>query len=72
MSVINLRADRLNKGHSIRSLARELGVTEQAIRRLEEGERVHPATAKRIADYFGVQVTDLMPVEPPIREAATG
>lgn len=62
----DLVAARLNSGHSAKSLARELGVHEHAIRRLERGEGVHPATAKKIADFFEVQVTDLMP----LREAA--
>ncbi len=59
---IDLTSERLNKGHSIRSLADELGVHQHAIRRLEAGGSVHPATAKKIADYFGVRVTDLMPM----------
>ncbi len=59
---INLTEARLNKGHSIRSLAAHLGVHQHAIRRLEAGEGIRPATAKTIADYFGCSVTDLMPV----------
>lgn len=59
----NLRTERINSGHSIRGLAKELQIGEHAIRRLEAGEVVHPATAKRVADFFGVRVTDLMPVE---------
>lgn len=62
MSGINLTAERLNRGYSIKGLARELDVHEHAIRRLERGEGgVHPATAKKVADFFGVQVTDLRP-----------
>lgn len=57
--MIDLTAARLNKGHSIRSLAEELDVHQHAIRRLEAGGSVHPATAKKVADYFGVKVTDL-------------
>jgi transcriptional regulator with XRE-family HTH domain len=60
----DLTSARLNAGYSIKSLARELGVHEHAIRRLETGDGVHPATAKKVADKFGVQVTDLMPLEP--------
>lgn len=59
----DLRRERMDRGHSQRSLARELQVGDQAIRRLEDGEAVHPATAKKVADYFGIKVTDLMPVE---------
>lgn len=61
---IDLKALRLNEGYSIKALARELDVHEHAIRRLERGDGgVHPATAKKIADRFDVQVTDLLPVE---------
>lgn len=61
----DLATERLNRGHSIRSLADELGIHQHAIRRLEAGEGVHPATAKKIADYFGCRVTDLMPLDEP-------
>ncbi len=61
--MIDLAAERLNKGHSIRSLADELGVHQHAIRRLESGGSVHPATALKIADYFGCKVTDLLPLD---------
>lgn len=63
MNEINLTAERLNRGHSIRSLAHELGIHQHALRRLEAGEGVHPATAKKVADYFDCKVTDLMPIE---------
>lgn len=63
----DLKPARLNRGHSVKSLARELDIHEHSLRKLENGGGVHPATAKRVADYFGVQVTDLMPIE---REAA--
>lgn len=63
----DLAAARLNAGHTVASLASELGVHRASIARLENAESVHPATAKKIADYFGVRVTDLMPVD---REAA--
>lgn len=59
----DLTSARLNAGYSIKALARELDVHEHAIRRLETGEGVHPATAKKVADKFGVQVTDLMPLD---------
>jgi transcriptional regulator with XRE-family HTH domain len=64
MSAINLAEQRLNAGYSIKALARELGVHEHAIRKLEAGGTIHPANAKKIADKFGVKVTDLMPLDP--------
>jgi transcriptional regulator with XRE-family HTH domain len=60
--MFDLTTARLNAGYSIRGLAVHLGIGEQAVRRLEAGEPVHPATAKKVADFFGVRVTDLMPV----------
>ena len=58
-----LAAARVNRGHSIRSLADTLQLDRRTIQRLEDGLPVHPAKALKVADYFGVQVTDLMPVE---------
>lgn len=63
----NLTEIRLNRGFSIRALADKLDVPEQSIRRLESGAGVHPANAKKIADWAGCTVVDLMPVD---REAA--
>ena len=60
----DLTAARLNSGHSIRSLADQLDVHQHTIRRLEAGESVHPAAAKKVADFFAIQVTDLMPAGP--------
>jgi ribosome-binding protein aMBF1 (putative translation factor) len=60
---VDLERERINRGHSIRSLARELELSEQIIRRLESGETVRPANAKKVADFFGVKVTDLMPLD---------
>lgn len=57
----DLRTERIQRGKSIRGLAAELEVHEASIRRLEAGEGVHLATAKTVADYFGVTVLDVMP-----------
>jgi ribosome-binding protein aMBF1 (putative translation factor) len=60
----DLKSARLNAGLSIRGLAREIDVPEQSIRRFEAGDSgLHPSNAKRIADRFGVQVTDLLRVK---------
>jgi ribosome-binding protein aMBF1 (putative translation factor) len=55
---VNLAAERINRGHSIRSLAVELDVHQHTIRKLEAGESVHPAAAKKVADFIGCKVTD--------------
>lgn len=58
-----LRRWRLNRGLSIRHAAREMGVDPDALARAERGEGVpHPRNAKKIADFYGHQVTDLWPI----------
>lgn len=57
-----LAAARLNAGYSRRGLAEHINVPEQTLRRLEAGDGCTPSYAKRVADFFGVQVTDLMPL----------
>jgi DNA-binding XRE family transcriptional regulator len=63
MTGSELAAARLNAGYSRRGLARHINVPEQTLRRLEQGEGCSPAYAKRVADFFDVQVTDLIRVE---------
>lgn len=59
----DLRAAYENEGFSRRSFAKHLDVHEHTIRRLEQRRGVHPANAKKVADHFGLRVTDLMPEE---------
>lgn len=59
----DIRLACLNRGLSLRGAAREIGVPEQSMRRLANGQGVTPANAKRIADFFEVQVTDVLPLE---------
>lgn len=61
---MNLAAERLNRGLSVAAAAAEIGVHRRTLAALERGETVNPANAKKVADYFGVLVTDLMPLEP--------
>ncbi len=63
LRVGDLQASYLNEGLSRRQFAERIGVPEQSIRRLERGLGIHPANAKKVADYLGVKVTDLLPVE---------
>lgn len=62
-TAFDLTAARINAGLSQRSLAEAVGVGLETVRRLERGDGAHPANAKRVADYFEVQVTDLMPLK---------
>lgn len=62
MTPAELRIARINRGYTIRGLAREIDVPEQSIRRIEGGSRISLPYAKLIADFYGVLVTDLWPV----------
>lgn len=59
----DLTAMRLNKGFSIRGLAKHIDVPEQSIRRAETGERISPENAYKLAEFYGYQVTDIWPVD---------
>lgn len=60
---IDLRAERINRGHSIASLAAELKLSEATIKRAESGQRPHPRNAFKIASYFHRKVTECWPLE---------
>jgi transcriptional regulator with XRE-family HTH domain len=61
---INLVAERINRGLSVLELAEQVGTSAMTIRRAESGERMpRPKVAKRIADLYGVKVTDIWPLE---------
>lgn len=69
--LFNFLAARMNEGLSQRDLAAACGVSLTSIQRLEAGGSVSPRNAKKVADYFGVRVTDLMPIaDAPIKDAA--
>lgn len=67
---INLRAERLNRGLSLRQAAEAMGVPEQSIRRAEGGEGLTPGNAFKIARFYGYKVTDIWPVDEPTTGAA--
>lgn len=49
----------VNEGMSRRKVADHLGLSEVVVRRFEDGGGIRPESAKPIADYLGVEVTDL-------------
>jgi transcriptional regulator with XRE-family HTH domain len=61
--MFNLREARINAGLTQRDLAEKAKVGLPTIQRLEDGLGARPGNAKRVADYFHVQVTDLMPLD---------
>lgn len=60
---MNLRAERLNRGLSTRDAAEAMNISQAILLRAEAGLGVRPAHAKLIADFYGVLVTDLWPVD---------
>lgn len=62
--MINLKAERLNRGLSLTAAADEIDVPLNVLARAEAGDgRPHPRNAKLIADFYEVRVTDIWPVE---------
>lgn len=61
--LLELRRD---KGLSVRAAAEEIGVARATLERAERGESVYPGTAKLIADFYEVRVTEIWPVEEPV------
>lgn len=60
---VNLRAERLNRGLSANRAAGEMGLNSKTILlSAENGNGVHPENAKKIADFYGYQVTDIWPL----------
>lgn len=62
---INLKAERLNRGYSLRQAQAATGVPEQSIRRAEAGESITPRYAYKLATHYGYKVTDIWPVDAP-------
>lgn len=65
-----LRIARINKGMSIRGLARELDMPEQSIRRIEAGGGIRLDRAAKLAEYFDIKVTDLQVIRDELDRAA--
>lgn len=64
MKLPRLRQIRESRGLSQSKLAREARVSRDSISNYETGQReAWPATAKRLADALGVEITDLRPAE---------
>ena len=61
--MIDLTAERLNRGLSLTAAADAIDVPLNVLSRAETGEgKPHPANAKAIADFYGFRVTDIWPL----------
>lgn len=61
--MIDLRAERLNRGKSIEAMAADIGVTKRVLQAAENGARPHPPNALKIATFYGKTVTEMWPTE---------
>jgi lambda repressor-like predicted transcriptional regulator len=61
--MFNLAAECLNRGLTRGEAAKEIGIPDYVLRHAEKGGRPRPAHAKAIADWLGVQATDIWPIE---------
>lgn len=55
----NIKALRLNKGLSVAQTAALMGISIPTLYRAERGGTLYPVTAKCIADFYGLKVTDI-------------
>jgi transcriptional regulator with XRE-family HTH domain len=60
----NLRRFRLRVPLSQRELAKKAGTAASTVARIEAGEDVHPATARKLAEALGCKPADLMDEQP--------
>jgi lambda repressor-like predicted transcriptional regulator len=67
---VNLEAELRNRGLSIRKAAIQIGISRTTLEKALGGGSLHPETAKRIADFVEVKVTDIWPVDEPEERAA--
>ena len=64
MAALKLAELRFNEGLSPEELGAVCAVSGRTVRRLEEGSiRPTPAIAKKLADHFEVQPTDIWPLD---------
>lgn len=61
--MIDLAAERRNRGLSQEEMAAEIGVTRRVLGAAENGAQPRGRNATKIARYFSVEVTDIWPVE---------
>jgi transcriptional regulator with XRE-family HTH domain len=61
--LVDLRAERVNRGLSVKDAAALIGVSAMTLRRAEDGTVPWARNAFKIAEFYGYQVTDVWPVE---------
>lgn len=57
----DIRTERIRRGLTLPQFAEQAGVPYHVARRAERGKRIREDSAKRIADFLGVDVLELFP-----------
>jgi transcriptional regulator with XRE-family HTH domain len=60
---VDLRAIRMSRGLTLRAAAIEAGVNMHALQRVEHGSTPYPENAKKIAEFYEVEMTELLDPE---------
>jgi len=60
---VDLEKERLNRGLSLSGMAAEIGIARNTLKSAAAGDPIHPASALKIAEFFGKKVTDIWPIE---------
>lgn len=69
--MIDIKSERVNRGLSVKAAAEAIGVAPVVLRRAEDGTAVpRPHNAAKIARFYGVQATDLWPLDDDLAVAA--
>jgi DNA-binding XRE family transcriptional regulator len=63
VAAVSLAQRRFNAGLTPEELGEEAGVSGRTVRRLEDGTTPTVATAKKLADFFKVQPSDIWPID---------
>lgn len=63
MPLRNFLADRLDAGESLTERAERIGVHRRTLEQVEAGKMPSPRLAKRIADFYGLKVSELWDLE---------
>ena len=53
---------RLDLGLSIRQAAKAIPVDRRTLEKAERGQSLHPASAKRIAEFYGYKPSEIWPI----------
>lgn len=68
---VDLEERRLNAGHTLRSLARVMGIAATTLTRAETGEAVTPQIALAVASFYDLKVSDVWSFDTPQCRRAT-